>query len=252
MIDVDAYLRRINLPSRPAVDLDGLTVLMRAHLEAVPFENLDVFDGVPVSTEVADAFDKVVRRGRGGWCFELNGAFAALLGELGFDVTLLGAAVLVNGPTVVIDHLMLEVTLDRPYLVDVGFGEAFVAPIDLNRRGPQEDPAGTFELIASSQGTTLTRHDGEGVPVPLYRFKRTSRQLPDFDSTSQSMQDDTTNHWHRHPIATRLLSAGADRVSLTGTTLKTTIDGVANSLDLPPDAIDDALREHFGIDRKTH
>lgn len=251
MIDTVAYLERIGITEPPAADLAGLTALMRAHLEHVPFENLDVFDGVPVSTDLDHSIDKIVHRGRGGWCFELNGAFAALLRELGFDVTLLGAAVLLGGPNAVIDHLALEVMVDVPHLVDVGFGEAFIAPIELNRSGPQHDPAGTFELIPSSQGTTLTRHDADGVPEPLYRFKRTSHQLSDFEAASIALQTDKSLHWHQQPVATRLLHRGADRVTLTGTSLKTTQDGERTSVEISPTDVNETLREHFGINRQS-
>lgn len=251
MIDVEPYLERIQIADTPSVDLVGLTTLMRAHLEHAPFENLDIFDGKRVSTDLAHSFEKIVSRRRGGWCFELNGAFSGLLRELGFDVTLLGAAVLLAGPNAVIDHLTLEVMLDVPYLVDVGFGDAFVSPIELNHRGPQDDPAGRFELIASSQGTTLTRHDEFGVPEPLYRFKRTNHRLSDFASASDALQADTSLHWHRQPIATRLLARGPDRVSLTGTELKTIINGNRTTTDLEPDDIDDALLEHFNIVRES-
>ena len=120
--DVTAYLERIGFDAPVRHDLDTLAALQIAHLQAVPFEALEVFCGRPVVADDDWAWNKVVERGRGGWCFEANGAFAVLLGELGFEVRRLGAAVLLGGPNVLVDHLVLEVQLDEAYLVEVGFG----------------------------------------------------------------------------------------------------------------------------------
>jgi N-hydroxyarylamine O-acetyltransferase len=248
-IDLAAYLARIGLADAPSVDLDGLTTLQQAHLTNVPFENIDVFDRVPVRTDLAWSVDKVVNRLRGGWCFELNGAFSALLTALGFDVALLGAAVLLDGPTALIDHLTLEVRLDRSYLVDVGFGESFIRPLDLNAAGPQDGGAGVFELIPSSQGLTLTRHDALGVPEPQYRFKRMNHQLSDFDEASTRLQEDRTLSWSQKPFATRLVSGGPERITLLSNRFKTV---TPTSVDEQPVASADwnrVLRDRFAITR---
>ncbi len=251
-LDLDAYLTRIGLHTRPSADLAGLTLLQRAHLATVPFENLDVVAGVDMRTDLAWSIPKVVERRRGGWCFELNGAFAALLRSLGFDVLQLGAAVLLGGPNRVIDHLALEVSLDRTYLVDVGFGESFIAPLDLNVAGPQEDPAGTFEFINSSQGTTLTWHDAAGVPVPQYRFKRIHHELADFDTASARLATDPTLDWSNKPFATRLIDASvngsAQRVTLKRD--RQTLHGEGEPVDQPVEADDwdGVLLDLFGIE----
>lgn len=246
-VDVDDYLARIGLDVAPPLDLGGLAALQHAHLSAVPFENIDVFNGVRVRVDTDWSLDKIVHQDRGGWCFELNGAFAWLLDALGFEVALLGAAALLAGPNVVVDHLTLEVTIDEPYLVDVGFGDSFISPLRLHQAGPQDGGSGTFELIPSSQGTTLTRHDAEGFPEPQYRFKRTHRTLDEFTVPSETLQADKTLHWHQKPIATRLLGNGADRLSLTGTTLKRTIGGVDASTTVSDGAVAGILQDEFGI-----
>ena len=247
MIEVDNYLARIGLNAAPDVSLEALTLLQRAHLSTVPFEALDVFDRVPVSTDLNHSLDKIVNRGRGGWCFENNGAFSALLGELGFNVALLGAAVLLDGPTTVVDHLTLEVTLDgTPYLVDVGFGDSFATPLEINTAGPQDGHVGTFEFIASSQGLTLTRHDEEGIPVPQYRFKRTVRTIDEFEPASDLLWSDTSLHWSQKPFATRLIDGGPERITLLKDRLKLP-DGTETPV--TKEDWNDVLAEHFNIDR---
>lgn len=252
IIDVDKYLNRIGLSQAPPLDRDGLAQLQRAHLATVPFENLDVVAGIEVRTDTMWSYDKVVNRRRGGWCFELNGAFGALLTALGFEVLQIPAAVLLSGPTKIVDHLALEVLLDQPYLVDVGFGESFVAPLELNQDGPQVDPAGVFELIGSPQGTTLTWHDAEGVPLPQYRFKRIHHELTDFEPASERLRTDPTLDWSSKPFATRLLDASttgsAKRVTLTHDKSKTHGDGTTTERPVDQGEWNDVLAELFALE----
>lgn len=201
---VDPYLRRIGHDHRPSADLAGLSALMLAHLTTVPFENLDVFHQRGVTLDRERNVSKIVDGQRGGWCFELNGAFGSLLTELGFEVRHLGAAVLLSGPTTVIDHLCLEVRLDQPYLVDVGFGDTFVSPLRLNDSSPQPGGNGTYQLMASPIGTTLAR-EVDGVPAAQYRFKRVSHDMADFESAQAMLYDDPDSHFRRGPVVTRLL-----------------------------------------------
>jgi N-hydroxyarylamine O-acetyltransferase len=245
---VDAYLKRIGIADRPTtVDADTLETLMRAHLTAVAFENIDVYNGTPVHTDPARSFDKVVTRGRGGWCFELNGSFAILLEALGFPVLRLGAAVLLGGPTTVVDHLTLEVNLDQAYLVDVGFGDSFCRPLLLNRRGAQDGGTDTFEFMPSPEGVTLVRNDDDGVPRPQYRFRRVGLTMGDLDGASQRLQADKTMNWHQRAFATRYLDGGPDRVTLMGNDLKLDRGGQRTESEVGDDRWPDVLAEWFDM-----
>lgn len=222
------YLDRIAYVGSPSVDLETLTALQRAHLTAVPFENIAVWRDEPVRVTTDWSLPKILERGQGGWCFELNGAFAALLESLGFTVRRLGAAVLLDGPNQVVDHLALEVQLDVPYLVDVGFGESFVKPLLISSRDPQDGGAGWFQFIDSAQGLTMTKLDGEdgkGTPVPQYRFRRVAHTMEDFVEASERLRTDRTLHWSTKPFATRLIDGGPRRVTLLKDRLKYHGDG---------------------------
>ncbi|MCR2807534.1 arylamine N-acetyltransferase family protein [Paenibacillus soyae] len=85
-MDVQAYLDRIGFAGRPDNSVETLGRLQELHLTTVPYENLDIIRGVPLSLRVEDIYDKIVGRGRGGYCFELNALFGWLLRELGYDV----------------------------------------------------------------------------------------------------------------------------------------------------------------------
>ncbi len=133
-MDLDTYLSRIGLAVRPPVTRAGLTVLHRAHLMAISYENIDVQLGRPLTTSPAAAFDKIVTRRRGGWCYEMNGLFGWALGALGFQVTRATGAVsrakagdAKNG-----NHLVLKVALrEGTFLADVGFGDGPIDPVRL-------------------------------------------------------------------------------------------------------------------------
>ena len=131
-MNIDAYLARIGLHHRPPPTLAGLTELHRAHLLAIPYENLDVQLGRPVTIARPAIYEKIVNRRRGGWCYEMNGILGWALGELGFRVTRATGAVMreVAGEAVVANHLVLRVDLEEgTYLADVGFGDGPRDPI---------------------------------------------------------------------------------------------------------------------------
>jgi arylamine N-acetyltransferase len=86
-MNVEAYLARIGFTGKPDGGTETLGKLQELHLQAVPYENLDIMKGVPLSLQLESIYDKIVGRGRGGYCFELNALFGWLLRELGYGVT---------------------------------------------------------------------------------------------------------------------------------------------------------------------
>ena len=124
---VQAYLGHINSHAPQQADRANLDRLIAAHLQRVPFENIDVLLQRPILLEADAVFAKVVERGRGGYCFEINSLFARLLLSLGYHVSLLGARVrwglASDAPTSMLSHLLLRVELSEgSFIVDIGFG----------------------------------------------------------------------------------------------------------------------------------
>ena len=144
----DAYLERIEAVRPAFPDADALRTLQLSHLRAVPFENLAIHLGEEIVLAEQPLLDKIVGARRGGFCYELNGAFAALLGALGYDVELLSARVFgPDGLGIPYDHLALRVrTPDGPLLTDVGFGKHSHYPLRLDSRSDQTDPGGVFRI----------------------------------------------------------------------------------------------------------
>jgi len=133
-MDLDAYLCRIGLADPPGANLAGLRALHRAHLRAIPYENLDVQFGRQVGIEREPIFEKMVTNRRGGWCYEMNGLFGWALEQLGFEVTRVAGAVMreAMGDAFIGNHLVLKVELDEGlYLADVGFGDGPIDPVRL-------------------------------------------------------------------------------------------------------------------------
>jgi N-hydroxyarylamine O-acetyltransferase len=124
-IDIDAYCRRIQWSGDRAPGFDTLAALLLAHTEHIPFENLDVLLGRPVRLDLDSLQDKLVRAGRGGYCFEHATLFAAVLETLGFTVNRHAARVVLFAPRTEVprDHMFLTVTLGgATFVVDPGFG----------------------------------------------------------------------------------------------------------------------------------
>src|SRR5215204_5389972 len=148
LLDTKAYLERINYSGPLEPTAETLRRLQLAHLLAVPFENLSIRAGEPIVLDDEALFEKVVGRRRGGFCYELNGLFAALLRALGFQVTLLSAGVAradgTFGPD--FDHMALLVTLEDRWLADVGFGDSFRDPLRLDERGEQPEGPRAFRI----------------------------------------------------------------------------------------------------------
>jgi N-hydroxyarylamine O-acetyltransferase len=132
-MNIAAYLQRIGFSGSVAVHQDTLRTLQKSHLLTVPFENLDIHWGKPISLELSALFTKIVTHRRGGFCHELNGLLAEVLSQLGFEVSLLSAQVAKKqgGFGEDFDHLVLLVHLAEDWLVDVGFGESFPEPLQL-------------------------------------------------------------------------------------------------------------------------
>lgn len=212
-MDVESYLARIGVNTEVAPDLQSLEMLQRAHLTAVPFENLDVYYRRGVRTTAEWSVPKIVERRRGGWCFELNGAFSCLLEALGFEVRRLAATVLYDTISPMPTHLTLEVTLDRPYLVDVGFGDSFIRPLPLDGPGPHDGGPEPYGFIFDGQTTTLVSTSDASV-VHHYRFERIPVSLESFEEASVYLQTQPGLDWTKGRFATRLIDRGPDRVTL--------------------------------------
>ncbi|MFJ3619610.1 arylamine N-acetyltransferase [Streptomyces iakyrus] len=260
---VDAYLHRLGVehPAWPTVD--ALRELHLRHLRTVPFENLSIHLGEEIVLEEKRLLDKVVGARRGGFCYELNGSFGALLAALGYDVALLAARVYGDEGRLGIpyDHLALRVrTVDGgDWLADVGFGAHSHLPLAFGDRGQQADPGGTFRIVEAEPDAAGVR-GGQGTAeaadldvfrggAPQYRLEVRPRVLGDFVAGAWWHSTSPVSHFTRSPVCSRVTQDGG-RITLSGRTLTATAaDGTREVRELETDEeVLGVYRERFGIE----
>ncbi len=212
-VDVESYLQRIKYVGEVRPTEATLRSLHRAHLFTVPFENLDIHLGRQIVCDEDRILRKIVNEHRGGFCYELNGAFAALLRALGFRVTLLSARVAREdgsyGPE--FDHLTLCVDFDEPWLADVGFGEGFLEPLRLEPGREQAQRERIYRLTCIDDGFGL-EVIVEGKWKKEYAFTLQPRELPDFAGMCRYHQTSPDSHFTRQRICS--LATPEGRVTL--------------------------------------
>src|SRR5262245_34501478 len=170
-MDVEKYLSRINYTGRLDVSATTLRELDKAHLLAVPCENLDIHLGRPIVLDERRLLRKIVNGRRGGFCYELNGTFCALLRALGFEVSMLSAGVARDDGTFdpPFDHMTLLVQLEERWLADVGFGDSFREPLLLDDRGEQVQDGDAHRLVEDGEHLILERRIDDSWR-PQHRF----------------------------------------------------------------------------------
>jgi len=186
MIDLDAYFARIDYAGPGDASLATLSAIHALHPAAIPFENLDPLLGRPVPLDLEALQEKMLRRRRGGYCFEQNTLLKAVLEGLGFSVTGLAARVLwmlpPDRPPNPRTHMLLKLDLaDGAYIADVGFGGFLVAaPLKLVADLEQPTPAGPLRLTQTGAGFTVQARIGSAWQ-DLYRFTLEPQFPIDYD-----------------------------------------------------------------------
>jgi N-hydroxyarylamine O-acetyltransferase len=247
-LDIPAYLARIAYSGQTEPSAATLRAIHRAHLFAVPFENLDIALGRKIVTDEATILKKIVGLRRGGFCYELNGAFAALLRALGFNVSLLSARAArpnaSEGPE--FDHLTLRVDLEEAWLADVGFGESFLEPLRLEPVIEQSDPAGKFRLIEKGDRIHMERAGTEMLWKPQYSFSLQAHRLEDFSGMCHYHQTSPDSHFTQKRICSRATHNG--RITLSEMKLIVTSNGQREErVLLSEHKWNSVLQEQFGI-----
>ena len=256
-MDLDAYLRRIAWRGRLRVDADTLAALQRAHLLAVPFENLDIGRGVPIAIDLEAHYAKIVELRRGGFCYEQNHLFAWALGRIGFAVTLLGAGVWGTRDGIAdfgdpSSHLMLRVDVDEPWIVDVGFGENFRSPLRLVDGLVDEQGSRAYRLdrhtIEGGEAWTLSTRDPASRWTPSYRFADVARPLSWFARMCAYHQTSPLSPFTQKRLCS--LATAEGRLSLSGDEwIVTKLDGSRTVHPIADEAEAAALlKHHFAID----
>lgn len=252
-LEVPSYLDRIGYRGPLTPTAETLRALQVAHLQTVPFENLSIHAHQPIVLDDESLFEKVVVRRRGGFCYELNGLFAALLRALGFQVAMLSAEVASADGTFSppFDHMALRVDLDERWLADVGFGDSFRDPLRLDERVEQAEGVRSFRVDEDGDHLLhhllLLRRDGPGQPwQPQYRFTLQPHEYADYAGMCHFHQTSPDSHFTRQTVCS--LATPDGRITLSGRKLITTHGGERQERLLGSDEERaSVLRELFGV-----
>jgi N-hydroxyarylamine O-acetyltransferase len=224
-LNVDNYLERISYQGEIQTNLPTLIALHRNHILNIPFENLDIHYGKKIIMDLKRIEQKVITNHRGGFCYELNGLFSALLSQLGFDVRLISSRVF--GKEKIgreFDHLILLVRLRHDWLLDVGFGENFFEPIQMAVGKEQRDPTGVYRITRYDSTYLQLESDinGSGY-LPKYLFSLEERQYEDFTEMCEYHQTSPETSFTQERVCT--LATVNGRVTLRDHALIETING---------------------------
>lgn len=247
-LNITAYLDRINYRGPVEPTAATLRGVHEAHMLAAPFENLDIHLGREIVLDEQKNYSKIVERRRGGFCYELNGAFAMLLRALGYDVKMLSAGV-ANlkgefGPP--FDHMTLLVELEKRWLADVGFGDSFREPLLLDEQGEQAQKWGAYRIARDGEQLTLEQRAGN-LWNPQYRFTLQPYNFTDFAEMCRYHQTSPDSHFTQRRTCS--LATVDGRITLAGMRLITTAGGERRERELTGEQEYAAiLRERFGVE----
>jgi N-hydroxyarylamine O-acetyltransferase len=181
-IDLKSCLHRIGYSGPLEPSQSVLEALHLAHATHIPFENLDILLGLPISLDLDRVQAKLVTGRRGGYCFEQNLLFAAVLTELGFSVKQLAARVRYRTKLVLPrTHMLLLVTVEgKTWIADVGFGaEGLLLPVPLVAGQPVRHYAWTYRIVEEA-GHWVLQSLHSGGWIDLYTFTVEGQHLADY------------------------------------------------------------------------
>ena len=252
-MDVEAYLDRIGYQGPQKATPESLCELHTAHTFTVPFENLDIHLGRTISLDSAALFDKIVRRRRGGYCFELNGLFALLLERIGFSVRHLMARVLWGHADVSpLSHRVLLVeTGGTRWIADVGFGgNGLITAIPLAFGHEERQYADRFRLMGAQQGGRRDEYRIDCLVKdtwePMYSFTTESYLPVDYTYANYFHSHSPESLFTQKRLCTKPTPNG--RIILQNRALKIRHDGQSQTEAVKtPEAYRSMLADHFGI-----
>lgn len=246
-MEVGTYLDRIGYNGPLNQTAETLRVLHRAHMLSIPFENLDIPLGNKIAISVPSFYDKIVQRGRGGFCYELNGLFGWLLEQLGFNATLHSARVF-DGEKLgaEFDHIVLQVHLEQCWLADVGFGDSSLEPLRLDVFTEQEQQDIWYRLSREEDDWTVLRRRLSSKWKPLYSFTLVSRRLEEFSEMCDYHQTSPDSSFTQKRICSMATEKG--RISLSDMRLIVTEGGKSEERELGSiEEYGRVLQSYFGV-----
>jgi N-hydroxyarylamine O-acetyltransferase len=249
-LDIDAYLKRISYQGEIDVSWKTLQNLHIAHAFNVPFENLDIHLGKPISLEPEILFDKIVRQRRGGYCHELNGLFALVLKQIGFAVEYHMARVMYGAKSLrPRTHQLLLVTVeDQQWIADVGFGgHGLIAPLLLKPGRVDHQFLERFQILIDKQYGFVLQYQSRNHWKNLYGFTLETYLPIDYVPVNYMASTSPDSLFTQRKICTMPTSQG--RIFLVDRKLKIISAGKTQELEVKNNReYLELLNEYFGIE----
>lgn len=245
-MNLDAYLHRIGYEGAVEATYDCLARIHRCQALAVPYENIDIQLGYGVSSDIACIFDKIVNRRRGGWCYETNGLLQWALEQIGFNVMRMTGGVRrrERGESAMGGHVVLLVSLDKPYVADLGLGDGIREPI-LMEEGFVRQGSLEFRLERLDDGCWRLHNHSFGIPTSA-----------DFrpGPADEDLLADKCNHLQTSEdsafvqnLAVKLMKANTITTVIGRVLSRKSADNSEKTLIGSPEEMEKILADHFGI-----
>jgi N-hydroxyarylamine O-acetyltransferase len=247
-MDADRCLERIGYRGSTEPTLYTLRSLQMAFLRKVPFENLDIHLGRKIELSSESIYEKIVSRRRGGFCYECNILFFDLLKALGFQVEYLSARMVKGtaaGPEY--DHMVLLVTLEQDYLVDVGNGQSCREPLQTNGTNSASSEGYTYTVGTHGKDHALYYQQSNAEWMPRFLFTLKPRERAEFSGMCHYHQTSPDSVFTQHRLLTIATAEG--RLTLTDMLLSITKEEELQERMLSSETeYSKTLKQYFGIE----
>jgi len=204
-MNVKKYLERINFTYTPLINEETLSRIHEQHVLHVPFGNIDIHFNRRLSLNNRHLFEKIVINQREGFCYELNYLFHLLLTELGFKSRMISCRIFTSegfvGPE--FDHMAILVDLKNQWLLDTGFGDLFIQPLELIDHKIQFDGRSYFKIEKDNDLEYILFMSADGIGFEKkYSFTLTPRSIADFESSCVDKQIQPDSYFVQNTICT--------------------------------------------------
>ncbi|PUZ25355.1 hypothetical protein DCC81_13735 [Chitinophaga parva] len=253
-MNLEKYLSRIHYSGPITPELSTLRELQRLHVLHVPFEDIDIYCGVPIVLSPKQFFRKIVTEQRGGYCYEVNELFYQLLRAIGFSVRRISGRLVSGhryGPE--FDHMAICVTLGgQQYLVDAGYGDFSLQPLAITPGLVQHDGHTEYcitdgvEVDGMSYFQVAKWSHAKQKFSPDFIFTLTPRTLIEFEPMNRWKQSSPESKYRNTLICSLPVNGG--RVSMVGNKLVRTHGQVKQVTTVPDGHQLTLLRAVFNVD----
>jgi len=245
-MNVEQYLERIKYDDDTNLTLKVLSNLQKHHLLNIPFENIDIHSKTKIELDLQKIYDKIVVNKRGGFCYELNGLFGALLRNIGFKTRIISGRVYdkKNGYGNEYDHLALLIDLEsKEYLVDVGFGEFVFKPLEIDLNKIQKDERGEYHIDKYDEKYLRVNKMKGKESIPQYLFTKNSREFYEFTEMCNYHQTSPLSHFTQRKFLGIPIENG--RISIVNNKLKINRGDEIEEREIGKEGYEDLLIKYF-------